>query len=63
MQTSASFQRIAREMAHAATRVMDAMRSVPRVDPLRPERWVVSVERKEVRAPDLLSSLSKKVIS
>src|SRR3569833_2041015 len=63
MQTRASFQPMTRDWVQAAARVVMTVRRVPRVTPLRPATWVVSVERNDVRAPAVFSSRSKKATS
>ena len=47
----------------AATRVVKTDNSVPSVTPDKPATCVVSVERKDVKAPEVFSSLSKYSIS
>ena len=54
---------MAMDTAVAAIRVVQTKSSVPSVAPLMPARCVVSVERKEVRAPAEFSSLSKNAMS
>jgi hypothetical protein len=61
MHTRVSFHPTARPMAQAATKVVTSKRIVIRVIPDSPARWEVSVDRKDVRAPE--ERLSKKAMS
>ena len=63
MQTRASFHPIASEIVKATTRVVETCKIVPNVTPDIPARCVVSVLKKDVRAPAVFVSLSKNVIS
>ena len=63
MQTSASFQPIAKETIIATIKVDEHDKITPSVAPESAARWVDSVERNDVKAPVELSSLSKYAMS
>src|SRR5699024_533506 len=61
--TRANFQPSDKAIMMAAPSVVLVIKIVPSVTPLIPDKCFVSVERKDVSAPVLFSSLSKKVMS